>query len=50
MEVKFTKPTKELIEAIAADMRQADIDEIWASNHHTPIESLIQGWELSDRL
>jgi len=47
--VKFIKPTHELIEAIAADMRQADIDEIWASNHHTPIASLMIGWELSDR-
>lgn len=49
VEVKFLKPTIELIEAIAADMRQADIDEIWASNHHTPIEALMIGWELSDR-
>lgn len=48
MGVEFVKPTRELIEVIAADMRQADIDEIWASNHHTPIESLTQGLEVSD--
>jgi hypothetical protein len=47
--VKFVKPTKELIEALAADMRQADVDEIWASNHHTPIEALTNGLAISDR-
>lgn len=46
--VKFVEPTLELIEALAADMRQADIDEIWASNHHTPIQSLMDGWKLSN--
>lgn len=46
--VHFVKPTVELIESIAADMRQADADEVWASNHHTPLESLMKGWELSD--
>lgn len=49
MEVKFIKPTQELIEAIAADMRQADADEVWASNHHTPIESLMRSWKVSNR-
>lgn len=47
--VKFVKPTRELIEALAADMRQADVDEIWASNHHTPIEALMNGLAKSDR-
>ena len=37
-----------MIEFIAANMRQADADEIWASNHHTPIKSLMNGWKLSD--
>ena len=49
MKVKFVKPTKELIESIAKDMRQADIDEIWASDHYTPLEALMSGWEVSDR-
>lgn len=46
--IQWIKPTVELIESIAADMRQADIDEVWASNHHTPLESLMKGWKLSD--
>ena len=37
-----------LIKLIAADMRQDDIDEVWASNHFTPLESIVKGWELSD--
>jgi hypothetical protein len=49
VEVKFTKPTPELIEVIAANMRQADVDEVWASNHHTPIDALINGLKVSDR-
>ena len=48
MEVKFIKPTDELIQAIAADMRQADVDEIWASNHYTPIDGLMESWKVSD--
>lgn len=47
-EIRFVKPTVEMVEAIAADMRQADVDEVWASNHHTPIESLMKGWDQSD--
>jgi len=49
VEVKFVKPTNELIYVLADDMRQADVDEIWASNHHTPIEALLKGWMLSER-
>jgi hypothetical protein len=46
--VKFLKPTRELIEAVAADMRQADVDEIWASGHLTPLSALLDGCEISD--
>ena len=46
--VEFVQPTVELLESIASDMRQADIDEVWASNHHTPLESLMIGWRMSD--
>ena len=49
MEVKFIKPTQELIEAIAADMRQADVDEVWASNHYTPIEAMMSSWKASNQ-
>ena len=49
MEVKFVKPTNELIYVLADDMRQADVDEIWASNHDTPVEALLKGWMLSER-
>lgn len=45
MGIKFIEPTKEAIEIIAADMRQADIDEIWASHHYTPVEALMEGWK-----
>lgn len=47
VEVKFVEPTRDLIDVIANDMRQDDVDEIWASNHHTPIEALMSGWEKS---
>ena len=46
--IKWVKPTMAMIESIAADMRQADADEVWASNHHTPLESLVKGWGMSD--
>lgn len=48
VEVKFVKPTRDLIDVIANDMRQADVNEVWASNHQTPIEALTDGWEISD--
>lgn len=46
--IKFVKPTVEMIECISADMRQADKDEVWASNHHGPYEALMKGWQASD--
>lgn len=46
--IQFVRPTVEMVEAIAADMRVADVDEVWASNHHTPIEALMKGWQQSD--
>lgn len=45
--IKFEKPTLEMVEYIAANMRDADRAEVWASNKKTPFESLMQGWELS---
>ena len=46
--IQWVKPTVALVESIAADMRQADAEEVWASNHHSPLESMMKGWELSD--
>lgn len=45
--IKFVRPTFDMIESIAEDMRQADADEVWASNRHTPLQSLMKGWENS---
>ena len=49
MEVRFVEPTYDLIRVIADDMRQADADEVWASNRHSPTEALLSGWELSEK-
>lgn len=46
--LKFVQPTMDMVSSIAADMRQADVEEVWASNHHTPLQSLKKGWQLSD--
>lgn len=46
--IKFVKPTLAAIEIIAADMRDADAAEVWASHRCTPIESLMRGWDLSE--
>ena len=45
--VQFVKPTLEMVESIAADMRAADAVEVWASHRHTPIEAIMSGWKLS---
>lgn len=47
VEVKFVEPNDELIRFIALNMRQADVDEVWASHRHLPYEALMTGWELS---
>ena len=46
--IEFVKPTVELVQSIADDMRPADAAEVWASDHHTPIQSLMEGWRVSD--
>jgi hypothetical protein len=46
--VEFVKPTEAAIQLIAADMRNADVAEVWASHHHTPLDALMKGWVLSD--
>jgi hypothetical protein len=47
--VKFVKPNANLVAAIARDMRQADVDEVWLAARHTPIEALTDGWDRSNR-
>jgi len=46
--INWVEPTLSMVTSISEDMRQADAEEVWASNHHTPLESLLKGWELSD--
>lgn len=46
--IEWVKPTRALVESIAEDMRLADVDEVWASSHHKPLESLMKGWGVSD--
>lgn len=48
MGVKFVKPTHELVQAIAMDMREADVNEIWASDHYTPVTGLMESWKTSE--
>ena len=47
-EIEFVKPTVEMVKSIADSMRQADINEVWASDNHTPLQALMDGWEQSD--
>lgn len=46
-DVQFVKPTLEAVKLIAANMRQADVDEVWASHRHTPIEAVMDSWNVS---
>ena len=46
--VEFVRPTEAMINVIASDMRDADAAEVWASSHHTPLQSLMIGWKSSD--
>jgi len=48
VEVEFIKPTRKLVEIIADDMRQADIDEVWSASHQSPLDALMAGWEISN--
>jgi hypothetical protein len=38
--VKFKKPTNKAIQFIADNMREEDVNEVWASGKYTPIEAL----------
>lgn len=45
--VELVKPTVEMMESIAADMRSADAAEVMASHGHTPTQAIMEGWKLS---
>lgn len=46
--INFVKPTEESIYFIADNMRHADAVEVMSSHGHTPIEALMNAWNLSD--
>lgn len=46
--VKYLRPTSELVRGIAENMRQADADEVWASDNFTPMEAMMESWKASD--
>ena len=48
MATKLVKPTLEHVRAIAADMRDEDAAEVWASHRHTPLEAMAMGFGMSD--
>ncbi len=45
--IKFEKPTTEMVEYIAANMRDEDRKEVWAARNRTPHQALIDGWNES---
>lgn len=47
-DIEFVPPTDELVRSIAADMRPADVAEVWAASHSTPLQALMKGWRESD--
>jgi len=47
VEIKYLRPTVPMMEEIAKNMRQADIDEAWVSHHQTPLQALLESWKIS---
>jgi len=45
--IKFEKPTQQMVDYIAANMRDEDSKEVWASSSKTPIQALTDGWNSS---
>tara|TARA_Y100000310_G_scaffold25627_1_gene24512 strand:+ start:7915 stop:8385 length:471 start_codon:yes stop_codon:yes gene_type:complete len=39
--------TKKHVKALARNMRQADVDEVWATAHFTPLAAVKFGWQTS---
>lgn len=48
MATRLVKPTPAHVHTIAANMRDEDAAEVWASHRHTPLEAMTSGFELSD--
>lgn len=44
--IRFEKPSEESIRYIADNMRQADINEVWASTNQTPLDAIRTGLDL----
>lgn len=47
MAIELIKPQLSHIPPLAASMREADAEEVWASNHHTPLQALTEGFKRS---
>jgi hypothetical protein len=45
--VEFKKPTAEMIQFIADNMRQADVDEVNAASNATPLQAVTDGVKVS---
>ena len=45
--LQIVSVTQKYVEYVAANMRQADVDEAWASNHMGPLEALESSVEMS---
>lgn len=45
--IKFKVPDDQAVEFIAANMREADAVEVWASGHYTPIDAVRKSLEYS---
>ena len=48
-DIQFVKPTMDMVTSIAANMRQPDVDEVWASHRYKPLQAIIEGWKISQR-
>lgn len=46
--VEYLKPTDEMVRKIASDMRQSDLEEVWASHRWTPLQAMLKSVEVSD--
>lgn len=46
--INFRQPTVADVEYLAENMRQQDVDEVWAASHFSPIEAIQTGVDESD--
>lgn len=45
---RYLEPTEDLIRIVAENMRQDDIEEVWASHRSLPFDALMTSWKLSN--